>query len=614
LLTVLGGCTSVTFDNPIDERGTAFPNGGNPAWLEDHDGDGIANYFDTDSDNYVRDTSGPVITVSFPDSTRIPLNDSTSIKIEKLKTMYTVTDNRDQDLTCNVTIKDLSTFQPSVGKMYFTAIDSDLNTDTVVRVIIIYAPGVKDTRAPSLTFQLTNNDTTEVEFGSTIDYLENVFSWDYEENVLYTDSVKWTGTVNTSIPAVYPVVYTVKDTSNNIASKTRYFKVLPQESSDTRKPTITLKWPEGYKDKDTIRLVLPAQYVEPGYSAYDSVDGDLTGSVKVNNPIKPNSTFNGYITYEVKNSAGTPAREFRWVKITGGIDLIPPVITLLPTGFKDGDTTEVRVGTEWKDPGYTVTDNQDPNPKVTVAPTTISTATEGVHKITYSAMDADSNVSKTVTRWVKVTKTLTNGDNTKPALKLLGKNPDTVFIGSTWTDPGYETSDNSGVTPKVTVTPDLKDFVFTKDTTYKIVYTAKDTSGNDSTLTRTLRVKKVPTGSLLEDYNIDEAPKLPAINGEYSISKIEGDDEPKFEGLRSMKLNWSGSQLHDFALNYNVTPYYQPLTSSTNSFGSSKPKFTLAGTPYAELNGEYYVVVAGTNLVWVKIDGSFAIVWQKTGN
>ncbi|MAX49369.1 MAG: hypothetical protein CMD75_00870 [Gammaproteobacteria bacterium] len=77
-------------------------------------------------------------------------------------------------------------------------------------------------------------------------------------------------------------------------------------------------------------------------------------------------------------------------------------------------------------------------------------------------------------------------DNTPPTVSIIGDNPITVELGSTYTDPGITATDDSG--GQVTVTTSG-----TVDTntagTYTITYTATDSSGNSTTVTRTVIVE-----------------------------------------------------------------------------------------------------------------------------
>lgn len=96
--------------------------------------------------------------------------------------------------------------------------------------------------------------------------------------------------------------YTVMDTSNNEAKLER--KIV---YDDTEKPSITLK---GNK---TITVYLGNSYYEPGYTAYDNCDGDITDKVISTGSVDTNKIGNYTINYEVSDNKGNKANIERTV-------------------------------------------------------------------------------------------------------------------------------------------------------------------------------------------------------------------------------------------------------------------------------------------------------------
>lgn len=76
---------------------------------------------------------------------------------------------------------------------------------------------------------------------------------------------------------------------------------------DTEAPVITLS------GDNPLELAIFESYVEPGYSASDNEDGDLTSSVSVDNSALAIS-FPAEITYSVSDAAGNSASESRTVE------------------------------------------------------------------------------------------------------------------------------------------------------------------------------------------------------------------------------------------------------------------------------------------------------------
>ncbi len=109
---------------------------------------------------------------------------------------------------------------------------------------------------------------------------------------------------------------------------------------DTQPPVITL-------NPDPEEVLLPGViYRESGFYAEDNYDGDITDRV-----VQVHEE--GRITYVVTDRSGNPAEAVREVPYH---DPVPPVISL-----EGGENYVVAVGTKYKEPGYSATDNVDGN-------------------------------------------------------------------------------------------------------------------------------------------------------------------------------------------------------------------------------------------------------------
>lgn len=85
-------------------------------------------------------------------------------------------------------------------------------------------------------------------------------------------------------------------------------------------------------------------------------------------------------------------------------------------------------------------------------------------------------------------KILTKKKDTKaPVIKLKGGKTITMYLGAKWVEPGYSVSDNSGekLVKKVKIKSNLNTNKFG---TYKITYSVSDSSGNKTSITRTVKV------------------------------------------------------------------------------------------------------------------------------
>lgn len=207
-----------------------------------------------------------------------------------------------------------------------------------------------------------------------------------------TNSVKLSGIVDETNKGSYYLTYTVKYKDKE-KKLTRRVVV-----ADIEKPVITLV--------DYIGKICPSgEFKEPGYTAIDNIDGDLTS--KVITSIKDSS-----IIYEVTDSSGNTGIVERKAVF---IDDEAPNITL-----KGYQTEYLQLGTNYKESGYTAIDNCDLDltNKVNIE-NNVNVNTSGLYKVTYTVVD-NSNNKKVVTRDVKVYK--------KPESKVVMPSDKTIYL------------------------------------------------------------------------------------------------------------------------------------------------------------------------------------------
>ncbi len=114
-----------------------------------------------------------------------------------------------------------------------------------------------------------------------------------------TSSITTSGTVDTSIAGTYTVVYSVTDSSDNSASVSR--EVVVNTPPDTTAPSITLT------GSSTINLTVGDTFTDPGATARDDVDGNLTSSITTSGAISTSNTGTFTISYSVSDAAGNSA-------------------------------------------------------------------------------------------------------------------------------------------------------------------------------------------------------------------------------------------------------------------------------------------------------------------
>ena len=120
-----------------------------------------------------------------------------------------------------------------------------------------------------------------------------------------TESVEITEDIDMNVPGEYEVNYEVADSSGNITTETRKVVVL----EDDEAPVITLN------DDKPIELEVGETYEEPGATAEDNVDGDITDDIEITGEVNTNKVGDYTITYTVSDAAGNETVKERQIKI-----------------------------------------------------------------------------------------------------------------------------------------------------------------------------------------------------------------------------------------------------------------------------------------------------------
>lgn len=119
-----------------------------------------------------------------------------------------------------------------------------------------------------------------------------------------TGAILYIGSVDTSTVGVYELSYEVSDSSGNVATATRTVNVV-----DTTAPDLTLL------GNDLIIALLNSTFVDPGATAVDIVDGDLTASIMVSGTVDTSVPGDYVLTYSVTDSSGNNASTTRSVTV-----------------------------------------------------------------------------------------------------------------------------------------------------------------------------------------------------------------------------------------------------------------------------------------------------------
>ena len=196
------------------------------------------------------------------------------------------------------------------------------------------------------------------------------------------------------------VTYTVTDTSGNVATVDRVIVY-----KDVVAPIITLT--EG----ESINFSIGNDFTDPGFTASDDVDGDITSKVSVEGTVNGHAAGTYKLVYQVKDSYENVCKVERTVKVG---DFTAPKITL-----NGGNDAYVLVGSSYSDPGYSAKDNidGDVSSKVSVSGS-VDTNTMGRYEITYTVTDAAGNTA-TATRSVLVYQKQAVANTVNPGNKVV---------------------------------------------------------------------------------------------------------------------------------------------------------------------------------------------------
>lgn len=150
-----------------------------------------------------------------------------------------------------------------------------------------------------LSIKLIGKDNIKIEVGS--DYKDKGSTAKYDKNDL-SKKIKVKGKVNNKKLGEYELVYNIKYKKLSKQVK-RKVKVV-----DTKAPDINLTG-------EAISIIVGNDYKEPGFSAEDNYDGNITDKVKVENNIDKNKIGKYEVTYTVKDSSNNEKKVTREVSV-----------------------------------------------------------------------------------------------------------------------------------------------------------------------------------------------------------------------------------------------------------------------------------------------------------
>lgn len=320
-----------------------------------------------------------------------------------------------------------------------------------------------------------------------------------------------------------------------------------------------------------VNLTAGDNYAEPGYSANDPEDGNITGNVVRSCDFNVNqalSAGNYSCTYNVSDSKSLPAPTKTRQVIVAEADNTAPVITLV------GDNPFVMVeGNNYVEPGYSASDNEDGNLTASVqvsCTTDISVPlAKGTYVCTYSVEDS-GQLDDEKTRTIIVNASDPQEDNA-PTITLLGDNPVTFVEGADYVEPGYTASDveDGNLTGLVSTACTFNASQPLQQGNYTCTYSVSDSADQPATAQRTVIVTAAPQGN-------DNAPVITitgltsvtiSLNSTYidaGATAFDVEDGDLTSAIET-NCNVNTSQAGEYSCVYTVDDNGSPIKSDTKT-------------------------------------------------
>ena len=404
----------------------------------------------------------------------------------------------DEDLRLQLDDSELDVNSPGDYTITYTCTDLSGNMATDTRTVTVAAAA--DTIPPIIT--LDGPTAVTVTAGTAFD----------DPGVTCTDETDPNPSLDFDIvdidlntPGDYTVTYTCTDSSGNDATAVTWTVTViamdaePPEA-DTTDPVITIN------GDNPLTITVGSTYEDAGATCTDETDGSLPVTTDSTVNISMQGTYT--VTYTCTDLSNNTDIDTRIVEVVAAeplADTTDPVITII-----GDDRLTITVGSTYEDAGATCTDDTDPAPTVTTSGT-VDASNPGTYTVTYTCTDLSGNMA-TDTRTVTVVAAETPADTTDPVITIIGDDRLTITVGSTYEDAGATCTDDTDPAPTVTTSG-------TVDTsspgTYTVTYACTDSSGNGSTISRTVTVVAAETP-------IDTTDPVIAINGSSELTITAG--------------------------------------------------------------------------------------------
>jgi len=387
-----------------------------------------------------------------------------------------------------------------VNTVTLTVTDTSGNTDTCEAVVTISDPDWRcpDTEAPVITLEGEPEMTLEAKVDV---YTEPGAIAQDERDGDISPLIVVEGEVDSNLIGDYPLTYSVSDAAGNLAIPV----IRKVHVVDSTPPSIVL---EGESD---MRILAGGLFAEPGYSAWDIYDGDLTSMVDVSGTVDENVIATYPLQYRVSDSSGNPA-----VPVTRLVHVYDDTLPVIQLMGAPEMTLEAKVD-GYTEPGASASDAYDGDlTSAVMISGMVNPSVIGDYPVAYDVQDRSGNAAPTVIRMIHVR------DTRLPVITLLGSPSVQIEVGTPYTDAGATAADlyDGDISTQVIVQGTVNT---TQTGVYYVTYTVSDSSGNPANpVTRIVQVLPIPV----------EGEGEPVAEGEG-----EGEIEPVAEGEGEVAVN-----------------------------------------------------------------------------
>ncbi len=470
--------------------------------------------------------------------------------------------------------------------LFYKATDSSLLDSDIVEVQV----QVSDTTPPTLS--LVGSSTINHEQGSLYTD-QGASAFDSVDGDL-SSIIQVSGSVNSNIAGTYTLTYSVSDSSGNAAIQSIRTVVV----SDTTAPVITLV------GSDTHQHEQSTVFIDPGFSAYDSVDGDLTSSVIVTGSVDSNTSGTYILSYDVSDSSSNFTQTITRTVIVS--DTTAPVIVL--TGLAN---IEHEQGVLYSDPGATASDTVDGDlSSEIIVGGLVDYNVIGSYLLTYDVTDAAGNIAKSVGRTINVS------DTTIPVITLLGSASVNHEQGTPYVDAGATASDtvDGDLSSAIIVTGSVNTAVAG---TYTLSYAVSDTAGNAATvLNRTIIVADTtaPEISLMGSSTVNHEQGTPYVDaGATASDSVDGNLTSVITVTGSVNTAVAGTYTLSYAVSDTAGNAATVLNRTIIVADTTAPEISLMGSSTVNHEqGTPYVDAGAT--ASDSVDGNLTSVITVTGS